>query len=93
VFRRAIRDLVPPAVLDKPKQGFAVPLDTWFLNELGDRVDRMLEPSAPVYEYLDGGEVKRLVAEHRRGRRDHSHAMWRIIVLDIWLRQLQNGKT
>src|SRR5207253_1535968 len=41
VFRRAIRGLVPPEVLDHPKLGFAVPLGPWFRGPLRHRIDRL----------------------------------------------------
>src|SRR2546430_1320615 len=48
VFRRAIRGLVPPEVLDHPKLGFAVPLGPWFRGPLRHRIDRL----APAHDGL-----------------------------------------
>jgi asparagine synthase (glutamine-hydrolysing) len=85
VFRKAITGIVPDIVLSKPKQGFAVPIDRWFRKELRGRIEG-LGQSGPVAEWVDSVAVQRLVSEHLRGRRDHSHQLWRVMVLDLWLR-------
>lgn len=84
IFRKAIEGLVPDIVLQKPKQGFAVPLDRWFRSELRGRIEA-LTSGGPALEYVDERAVSRLVSEHLRGRRDHSHQLWRVLALDRWL--------
>jgi asparagine synthase (glutamine-hydrolysing) len=86
LLRRAIEDLVPPLVLQKPKQGFGVPLRLWFRNELRGRIDDLLRPDSAVYAYVDRAAVSRVVREHLAGRRDHSAQIWKLLVLHVWLR-------
>ncbi len=92
ILRQAIAGLVPSEVLEKPKQGFGVPLNRWFRKELRHRVDGLLRPDSPVYEYADRSAVTRLATEHRLRRRDHSHQLWKLLVLDIWLGCLTRGE-
>jgi asparagine synthase (glutamine-hydrolysing) len=91
ILRHAVAGLIPPAVLDKPKQGFAVPLRRWFRKELRHRIERLLRADAPVYEFVDRPAVTRMATEHRLRRRDHSHVLWKLLVLDLWLRCLARG--
>ncbi len=86
IFRRAIEGLVPDSVFRRPKQGFAVPLADWFRGELRHRLDALVRPDAPALAYVDAAAVARLRSEHLSGRRDHSGALWRVLVLDLWLR-------
>jgi asparagine synthase (glutamine-hydrolysing) len=92
VLREAIRDLVPPRVLAHPKHGFGVPLARWFREEIGHRLDALLAPGARVRPYVDREAVARLVREHRAQRRDHSHLLWRLVALEIWLGALAEGR-
>ena len=92
LLREAIRGLVPPRVLEHPKHGFSVPLARWFREDLRYRLDALLEPGARIAPYVDRGGVARLVAEHRAGRRDHHHLLWRLISLEIWLAALAEGR-
>lgn len=86
VVRRAIEGLVPPRVLAKQKQGFAVPLNHWFRGPLRHRLEAMLCTDAPVHRYADHVAVTRVVREHLAHRRDHRGMIWRLVVLDLWLR-------
>jgi asparagine synthase (glutamine-hydrolysing) len=87
VFRRAVEPLVPRAVLSKPKQGFGVPFVHWLRGPLRHRLDGLAEQSSPVYRFCDAGATERILAEHRTGRRDHSTQLWRLLVLETWLRR------
>jgi len=91
LVRRAIEQLVPKSVLEHPKQGFAVPLASWFRRELAHRVQRLSSPTARVHEFTDVTAVRRIATEHRIGRRDHSWMLWRTMVLDLWLECLERG--
>jgi asparagine synthase (glutamine-hydrolysing) len=93
IFREAIRELVPRSVLEKPKQGFGVPLRRWFREDLRHRVDALRRPDSPIYEFVDRDAVGRVAAEHGSGRRDHSGMLWRLLVLDVWLTGLEAGAT
>lgn len=91
ILRQAIEGVVPPSVLDKPKQGFAVPLDHWFRGPLLHRIEALRDSSASLYEWVDPDAVRRMAAEHLDRRRDHQGTIWRLVVLDGWLRALQRG--
>lgn len=92
IFRRAIADLVPPEVLERPKRGFALPLARWFRQELRYRIDSLLKPTARAASFVDLEALRRVAAEHRFGRRDHSVALWRVLVLETWLAALADGE-
>jgi asparagine synthase (glutamine-hydrolysing) len=87
IFREAVRDLVPAAVLDRPKRGFGVPLGPWLRRELRHRLDSVRDPAGRLAEYLDMTAVQALCDEHLSGRRDHHAQLWKLIVLDAWFRR------
>lgn len=90
LFRKAIQGVVPDYVLTRPKQGFAIPLGAWFRGPLRPRL-RSLESLSPALEpFVEGSAVKRVLAEHLIGRRDHGALIWRLMVLEIWLERVKN---
>jgi asparagine synthase (glutamine-hydrolysing) len=91
ILREAVKGLVPNSVFEQPKRGFAVPLAAWMRRELRHRLDTLLRPDRAVYEHVDRASVARLVNEHVSERRDHSHFLWRILVLDLWLAAFARG--
>jgi asparagine synthase (glutamine-hydrolysing) len=92
ILRQAIAPIVPAGVLERPKQGFAVPVRRWLRRELRHRVTRLLRPQSHIYEFVDAAAVERIATEHHLRRRDHSLLLWRLLVLDLWLDFLENGE-
>ena len=87
ILKRAFEDLIPPSIAARAKRGFGVPLGTWFRGELADHLADMLGADARCHEWLDGSVVRRILAEHRRGERDHGQRLWSILMLEAWLRR------
>jgi asparagine synthase (glutamine-hydrolysing) len=78
---------VPKEVLDRPKQGFALPLRHWMRNELKDLIMSVLLDSSTLQRgYFDPRGVRRLLDEHFQKRRDHSARIWRFLMFELWHR-------
>jgi len=87
VLKRAMADLLPPEILDRPKRGFGVPLGRWFRTDLRGYVDsRLCSTSSRVRAHVDGTALDALVAEHHSCRADHGHSLWTLLTLDVFLR-------
>ena len=86
IFREAMRGLVPDFVFRKRKQGFGVPIRLWLNGELRHRVEALRDAGSAIFDYVEPGALHRVIGEHRTGRRDHSALLWKLIVLDVWLR-------
>jgi len=89
VFKRALEPHVPDEVLYRPKMGFAVPLATWFRGPLRQRVRDAATGSAMADSGMfDMNYVGTLVDQHQSGMRDHSAALWALVIFDGFLRQV-----
>jgi asparagine synthase (glutamine-hydrolysing) len=87
VLKRAVRGLVPDEILDRPKQGFGVPIAEWLNAELRDEIrDALTDPTARGRGIVDPAHVDVLLDEHARGRRDHSTQLWTLFMLERWFR-------
>jgi len=85
---------VPPEVLHRPKQGFALPLVHWMRGELKDELPRLLlEPRSLQRGYFEPRAVRRLLQEHFRGRRDHAQQIWLLLVLELWHRNYLEARS
>jgi asparagine synthase (glutamine-hydrolysing) len=78
---------VPKEVLDRPKQGFALPLRHWMRNELKDLITSVLLDSSTLQRgYFNPRGLRQLLAEHFQERRDHSARIWRFLMFELWHR-------
>src|SRR5260370_291923 len=74
----------PKEVLDRPKQGFALPLVHWMLNELKDLIQTVfLDPKTLQRGYFNPDAVKQILNEHFSGRRNQSGPIWRLLILEL----------
>lgn len=87
IFKRAVQDLVPKEILNRPKQGFGVPIQQWINNQLRERIRETLsEKRARQRGYVEPRYVDLLLDEHERGRRDHAMQLWSLFMLELWHR-------
>jgi asparagine synthase (glutamine-hydrolysing) len=87
VLKQAFAEFLPPAIRDRPKMGFGVPLDRWFRGELEPELRAvLLDPVALGRGLFQPEAVATLVDEHTRGRRDHSQRLWTLLMLELWFR-------
>src|SRR5580692_2899805 len=87
---------VPKEVLNRPKQGFTLPLGHWMRNELKDLIMSVLMDSSTRQRgYFNAQGVQRLLDEHFQARRDHSARIWRFLMFELWQRNFiaNVGKT
>jgi asparagine synthase (glutamine-hydrolysing) len=87
VLKHAVADLLPPAILSRPKHGFGVPLGAWFRGDLRPLVHDTLLSSPRLARFLRLDAVQALFAEHLSGRADRGHQLWTLLTLELWLRK------
>jgi asparagine synthetase B (glutamine-hydrolysing) len=89
-LRRAMHGLVPRSVLwRRTKFGFETPQDAWLCGPLWPELEKWLSGDAPIWEYVDRQQARRLADDVRRlrGRRDEpGQALLRFYLADRWLR-------
>ena len=85
IVRKAVEPWLPPGVLDRPKQGFKVPLSDWFRGDLGPYARSVWHDSgADGAGYLDRRSVDALFREHAAGRGDHGRILYALAVFAHW---------
>src|ERR1700691_418812 len=83
----AARVGVPSEVLNRPKQGFALPLGSWMRGELKELVlTTLLDTQTLQRGYFNAAGIRRMLDEHFQGRRDHSARLWRMLIFELWHR-------
>jgi len=90
VFKRALRGLVPDATLERPKQGFAVPLSQWMRGELAAELDSVVE-DAGLDDVLDRDALRSMVGKHRSRVRDFGWPLYSVLAFGAWHRRWIRG--
>ncbi len=85
LLRELLYRRVPRDMLDRPKQGFGVPIDSWLRGPLKQWAADLLAPERLRREgYLDGTRVDALWQTHLSGARDEQHALWSLLMFQAW---------
>ncbi|WP_026340347.1 XrtA/PEP-CTERM system amidotransferase [Thioalkalivibrio thiocyanoxidans] len=90
VLKKAMEPYLPHSILYRRKRGFAVPLANWFRGPLREAMhERVLGEQMRDSGLFDERALKRLVDEHGRGARDHSAALWSLVMFQTFLDKVQ----
>jgi asparagine synthase (glutamine-hydrolysing) len=88
ILRRALADLLPPAVARRTdKLGFVTPEAAWLRGPLGEfAADVFASRSFIERGFVDPTAAQRRLDEHRRGELDAGFELWRVLNLELWAR-------
>ena len=85
-LREVLHQLVPPALVERPKQGFGIPIGAWLKGPLREWAEGLLDERRLRREgFLDAQSVRGKWREHLAGTRDRQNEIWGAVVFQQWL--------
>jgi asparagine synthase (glutamine-hydrolysing) len=91
LLRQLLYKHVPKALIERPKQGFSIPLAEWLRGPLRDWAEALLDEQRLIHEgYFDPAPILHKWNEHLAGRGNWQHHLWSVLMFQAWLEK-QNG--
>jgi asparagine synthase (glutamine-hydrolysing) len=88
LLRQVLYKHVPPALVDRPKAGFSVPVGDWLRAELRDWAEDLLdERQLREAGFFNPAPIRKLWADHLNGTRNGQYALWSILMFEAWRRK------
>jgi asparagine synthase (glutamine-hydrolysing) len=88
VLRRVLYRYVPRALIERPKMGFGIPLESWLRGRLRGWAESLLDPSAiRAQGLIDPAAVRAKWEAHLAGKNDWQYHLWAVLMLQAWLQQ------
>jgi asparagine synthase (glutamine-hydrolysing) len=85
ILRSLLYRHVPQELMDRPKQGFAVPVAEWLRGTLRDWAEALLDSERLSGDgYFDTSIIRRKWQEHLSGQADHSFQLWGVLCFQAW---------
>lgn len=91
ILKDILYDFVPKNLLDRPKAGFAVPLEHWFRNELREKVlDELSLKNLKEIPMINPQITHNKILNHVSGKEDNHYIIWSLLVLKGWINDKKN---
>jgi asparagine synthase (glutamine-hydrolysing) len=86
LLRTLLYRYVPRDLIDRPKMGFGVPLDSWLRGPLREWAEALLDVGRMRDEgYLQSGPIRAVWDEHLSGLKNWSYLLWDVLMFQAWV--------
>ena len=88
VLRQVLNRYVPEALVERPKAGFGIPIDSWLRGSLREWGETLLAEDRLRSEgFFNPEPVRKKWLEHQSGSRNWQYQLWSILMFQCWLEQ------
>jgi asparagine synthase (glutamine-hydrolysing) len=93
ILKKAGERLLPREIVHRRKMGFMVPIGIWLKEDLREMVgDLLSEETIRRRGIFHPPRVAWILKEHQEGRRDFSHHIWVLLMLELWQQAFVDGR-
>lgn len=92
ILKEAVADLLPEGVVDRPKEGFLMPINSWLLGRWEGWVRAVLAPGRLAsHGLLEPTAVGGVLEAHYAGAADHGNRLWNLVMFQLWWERYGTG--
>lgn len=88
LLRQVLYRHVPKQLIERPKQGFGIPLEHWLRGPLREWAESLLDEKRLREEgFFNPAPIRKAWAEHLSGRHNRQHHLWSVLMFEAWLQE------
>jgi asparagine synthase (glutamine-hydrolysing) len=92
ILRQLLYKYVPKQLIERPKQGFAIPLGQWLRGPLRTWAEQLLDPIRINREgFFSSEAIQQKWKEHMSGKYNWEHSLWSVLMFQAWLETQQEN--
>lgn len=81
ILKKAVRGIIPDEIIDRPKQGFGVPVYEWLFSELGKKANEEIKKFCEMTDFFDKNEMKNFIEQPKGAN------TWYILNFVLWFKE------
>jgi asparagine synthase (glutamine-hydrolysing) len=86
LLRRVLDRYVPAHLIERPKMGFGLPLETLLRTQLRDWAESLLDPDS-LQDFFEVAPIRAKWDDHLAGKGEWKHHLWAVLMFQAWLRE------
>jgi asparagine synthase (glutamine-hydrolysing) len=87
ILKRIVQKYIPKEIMERPKMGFGIPVESWMTNELKDLVKEYLSEKNLDHGLFNVQEVNNLVSDFFSGRTEKHLKIWYLLMFQMWYKK------
>jgi asparagine synthase (glutamine-hydrolysing) len=88
ILKQIVYKYIPREIMDRPKMGFGIPIETWLANELKDLVNEYLsDKNLEVHGLFNVDAVRNILNDFFGGRKEKYLKVWYLLMFQMWYKQ------
>lgn len=93
VLRRSMMDFIPKKIVERKKQGFSAPDESWYRGENVKYIEELLLNKRTVSEeFINPEYMRQILSEHMSGKANHRLLIWSFMSFEWWCKIFLNGE-
>lgn len=93
VLRQAMKDILPEKIINRKKQGFSSPDESWYRGENAAYVkELLLGKNIACHEFIEPAFIQNIIHEHCDQRINHRLLIWSLLCFEWWCRLFLKGE-
>ncbi len=88
ILKEITHQYIPKTMMDRPKTGFAIPIEKWLATDLKEQVLYYLNRQTIESEGIfNADQVDKIVADFFKGKKEYATKIWYLLMFEMWYRQ------
>lgn len=93
VLRKAMLDFLPESIINRKKQGFSAPDESWYRGENAEYIKKLLLSNKTISsEFINPSYIEHIIHEHIDKRINHRLLIWSLMNFEWWCKIFLNGE-
>jgi asparagine synthase (glutamine-hydrolysing) len=85
ILKNILENHIPKTLIDRPKQGFSIPIDKWIRGDLRDWASSMLTHEKTYHIGIFKPDVvDAILQDHLAGKKNFGQQLWTILMTHMW---------